>query len=550
MKLFLSHKSEDKPLVREFASHLPSFLRTWLDEKSLVWGEEFPQTIESAIQLETDFLVIFLNQPALDSDWVRRELNWALDHESIVGRQIVLPILMDSVTTDVIPAALQDRLNLRLNDREATSVADLANRASTNIFHLVIDSYATHVESLNKSKSNKLIKKHEREWASLIGNMCFTERDETQRGSIADVRAKIDQLKAQPDSIAIREWLDEEQGGTWQLIFEVCDDLMKIGNVEANLPEPVDVLHLDEGDSYTDAIESVRSRLAVKQWNPPKLEYYRLGLLGITHLLERNSDSEQFTVAENLLHKATEGFDSLNMAERPSLFYSAQSICQRQFAFGEKDIHLATDQLLRSQSYLCRAIEKSSPGVAEKLLRYIVFTNHGDWCGLVYLLFTELKADQRKEFIKRLHDHVSKNAHANDESLFYHVPRTVDDVIPNIFQSGFNALRRARALAQDAKRPLAYLNTVGLGLAHNHAIQQGDSAHLEGGPTDSDQVRYFKTAIAHLKLDRPLSRVMKIVRQDRLIKKWLDGCPALMEVLDEQLVMDGTSNGRGVNFGK
>ena len=38
MKIFLSHRSRDKPLVNDFKQLLPPFLNPWLDDESLAWG--------------------------------------------------------------------------------------------------------------------------------------------------------------------------------------------------------------------------------------------------------------------------------------------------------------------------------------------------------------------------------------------------------------------------------------------------------------------------------------------------------------------------------
>ena len=65
MRIFLSHRSRDKALVREFRSLLPRFLDTWLDEESLSWGDSFPAELRSSIQSGVDFLLIFLDNEAL-----------------------------------------------------------------------------------------------------------------------------------------------------------------------------------------------------------------------------------------------------------------------------------------------------------------------------------------------------------------------------------------------------------------------------------------------------------------------------------------------------
>ena len=81
MRIFLSHRSRDKALVREFRSQLPSFLETWLDEESLSWGDSFPTELKLSIQSGVDFLIIFLDNDALSSEWVKQELEWAIERE-------------------------------------------------------------------------------------------------------------------------------------------------------------------------------------------------------------------------------------------------------------------------------------------------------------------------------------------------------------------------------------------------------------------------------------------------------------------------------------
>ena len=50
MKVFLSHSSRDKALVREIRSHLPEHVTTWLDEEELLVGQDLKISIKSAIE--------------------------------------------------------------------------------------------------------------------------------------------------------------------------------------------------------------------------------------------------------------------------------------------------------------------------------------------------------------------------------------------------------------------------------------------------------------------------------------------------------------------
>jgi TIR domain len=142
MKIFLSHGSRDKALIREFKGKLPSFLNTWLDEDSLNWGESFPAELKSTIQSGIDFLLIFLDKDALRSKWVMQELEWAMQRERELKRTFVLPILLGVVASEDLPAGLSERLFLRLNDYEGSSIEALAKKATMKLFQLVVESYS------------------------------------------------------------------------------------------------------------------------------------------------------------------------------------------------------------------------------------------------------------------------------------------------------------------------------------------------------------------------------------------------------------------------
>jgi TIR domain-containing protein len=142
LKIFLSHRSRDKALVREFRSLLPDFLDTWLDEDSLTWGESFPAELRTSIQSGVDFLILFLDNEALDSKWVQQELAWAMEREKELKRTFVLPILLEEVAAGKMPPGLAERQYLRLDDFNRASVESLASRATLQLFHLVVQSFS------------------------------------------------------------------------------------------------------------------------------------------------------------------------------------------------------------------------------------------------------------------------------------------------------------------------------------------------------------------------------------------------------------------------
>ena len=116
MKIFLSHRSRDKPLVNDFKELLPSFLNPWLDDESLTWGISLETELRSTIQSGVDFLVIFLDKDALRSTWVRQELAWAIQRERELKRIFVLPVLLPEAVAEDLPPELSQRVFLRLAD--------------------------------------------------------------------------------------------------------------------------------------------------------------------------------------------------------------------------------------------------------------------------------------------------------------------------------------------------------------------------------------------------------------------------------------------------
>lgn len=137
MRIFFSHSWRDKPLLREIQRNLPAHVRAWIDDKELLLGEELESSIRSAIRFETDFVIIFIGPESVRSKWVRRELAWALDRESEVGRIFVLPVLLEERSWVDMPELFQGRKYLLCSDFSETGVRDFSKRLADDLFGLV-----------------------------------------------------------------------------------------------------------------------------------------------------------------------------------------------------------------------------------------------------------------------------------------------------------------------------------------------------------------------------------------------------------------------------
>ena len=135
MKIFLSHASRDKPLVREIRKHLPEHIRSWIDEKQLLIGDDLESSIRDAIEKASDLVIIFLSRDSVRSDWVKRELAWALQREEGLGHTFVLPILFDKEAWDLLePKEFRSRKYILCSDFSEAGVAHTAKMLNDELF--------------------------------------------------------------------------------------------------------------------------------------------------------------------------------------------------------------------------------------------------------------------------------------------------------------------------------------------------------------------------------------------------------------------------------
>jgi hypothetical protein len=103
----LSHSSKDKFFVRELAERLEANgVTVWLDEAEIRIGDSLVDRIGGAID-SADFIAVVLSTNSVDSAWVQKELQLALQRELADPAIKVLPLLLEPVA---IPPFLRDKL--------------------------------------------------------------------------------------------------------------------------------------------------------------------------------------------------------------------------------------------------------------------------------------------------------------------------------------------------------------------------------------------------------------------------------------------------------
>jgi len=133
MRIFMSHHSSSKPLVREVRQYLPKHVDAWIDEHELLAGQDLVKSIKEGLKTDIDFLVLFLDSRAAKSAWVGTELRWALDEEQRIGRPFIIPVILDE---DLGPEFdwITGRLCLRCHGYAEGDVRHLAAELSSTLF--------------------------------------------------------------------------------------------------------------------------------------------------------------------------------------------------------------------------------------------------------------------------------------------------------------------------------------------------------------------------------------------------------------------------------
>lgn len=136
MKIFLSHASEAKPLVIRLTEALPAHVQVWLDRDAMAAGQRFGPRIEAAIRRECDFVLVFIDEHALASDWVQRETTLALERQRALQRAFVLPVLLQPLGERMNALGIdpQQMLYLDATDTSEAGVEASARRLGEELF--------------------------------------------------------------------------------------------------------------------------------------------------------------------------------------------------------------------------------------------------------------------------------------------------------------------------------------------------------------------------------------------------------------------------------
>jgi hypothetical protein len=130
--VFLSHSSGDRRFANRLASDLRAAgARVWIDEAEIKVGESLLGKIRQGID-EMDYVAVVLTPSSVSSEWVKRELEIALNMEIERKRVTVLPLLVQECE---LPSFLRTKkyADFRKSRRYRTALAALCKAIGINV---------------------------------------------------------------------------------------------------------------------------------------------------------------------------------------------------------------------------------------------------------------------------------------------------------------------------------------------------------------------------------------------------------------------------------
>jgi len=97
IKIFLSYSTQIQKLAQDIKAEWDKYgLNTWLDIETIKELDPIWDKIKKGID-ESNFFVVLIDKNAIDSDWVKREVEYALKKEQEIRRLFVIPILIEEI---------------------------------------------------------------------------------------------------------------------------------------------------------------------------------------------------------------------------------------------------------------------------------------------------------------------------------------------------------------------------------------------------------------------------------------------------------------------
>ncbi len=154
MKIFLSHSSRQKLLVREVRRQLPDFIDVWLDEKDINLGDNLLEKLDHAVMKDCDYVLLFLDAFAANSAWVKQEIEWALNKELNADAPVLLPFVVEKSALSIISQYdLDKRKYISCLDFSEETIASACKQLVNELFAISVRSQKVPITEIKPAES-------------------------------------------------------------------------------------------------------------------------------------------------------------------------------------------------------------------------------------------------------------------------------------------------------------------------------------------------------------------------------------------------------------
>jgi hypothetical protein len=175
LNAFISHNYKDKPLARKIANELISYgIKPWIDESEIKLGDSLIEKIRDGLD-QMDYLVALISENSVQSEWVKKELDIAMNSEIEGKKVITIPILAGKCN---LPGFLKGKLyaDMSTNRKYNENIAILLRRFNVSDIRNDINEFTDYkltpvqvIEKLEKTEG-------EDELIELLENFGYSER--------------------------------------------------------------------------------------------------------------------------------------------------------------------------------------------------------------------------------------------------------------------------------------------------------------------------------------------------------------------------------------
>jgi hypothetical protein len=128
MQVFISYACEDRELAKRLSQRLENAgFEVWLDESNILPGDNWAEKVSQALK-QSEAMVVLISPAAMESKWVRHEIEYALGAKEYSGR--LVPVFVgprDKIPEDRLPWILRRLRGIELKgEAEEESLREIA----------------------------------------------------------------------------------------------------------------------------------------------------------------------------------------------------------------------------------------------------------------------------------------------------------------------------------------------------------------------------------------------------------------------------------------